>query len=80
MHDFKTLIFTFRTVYGQADLLQSYTSRRSRRSSGQRSLEVPRTRLRTRGDCAFQVVAPKMWNELHPPSAPLTLRLLLKGS
>ncbi|KAF7652279.1 hypothetical protein LDENG_00099060, partial [Lucifuga dentata] len=42
----------------------SYTSRRSLRSSGQRLLEVPRTHLRTRGDRDFQVVAPKLWNEL----------------
>ncbi|KAF7658584.1 hypothetical protein LDENG_00010560, partial [Lucifuga dentata] len=52
-----------------ADLLQSCTSRSSLRSSGQRSLEVPRTRLRTRGARAFQVVAPKLWNEL-PSSLP----------
>ncbi|KAF7663724.1 hypothetical protein LDENG_00202950 [Lucifuga dentata] len=43
---------------------QSYTSRRSLRSSGQRLLEVPCTHLRTCGDNAFQVVAPKQWNEL----------------
>ncbi|KAF7645479.1 hypothetical protein LDENG_00203900 [Lucifuga dentata] len=44
---------TRRAVHGQVDFLQSCTSRRSLRSSGQRSLEVPRTRLKTRGDRAF---------------------------
>ncbi|KAF7652583.1 hypothetical protein LDENG_00094660 [Lucifuga dentata] len=62
-----------------SDLLQSCTSRRSLRSSGQRLLEVPCTRLRTRGDCAFQVVAPKLWNELPSSLPPLILRSLIKG-
>ncbi|KAF7657714.1 hypothetical protein LDENG_00023170 [Lucifuga dentata] len=47
-----------------SDLLQSYNSRRSLRCSVQRFLEVPHTRLRTRGDHAFQVVVPRLWNEL----------------
>ncbi|KAF7660438.1 hypothetical protein LDENG_00281820 [Lucifuga dentata] len=56
-------------MHGQApqhisDLLQSCTSRRFLRCSGQRLLKVPCTCLRTRGDPAFQVVAPKLWNEL----------------
>ncbi|KAF7659347.1 hypothetical protein LDENG_00299430 [Lucifuga dentata] len=64
---FKILTLTFRAMHGQApqyisDLLQSYTSRKSLKSSGQRLLEVPHTRLRTCGDHAFQVVAPKLWN------------------
>ncbi|KAF7643912.1 hypothetical protein LDENG_00229200 [Lucifuga dentata] len=29
---------------------------------------VPRTHLKTQGDCAFQILAPKLWNSL-----PLTL-------
>ncbi|KAF7657544.1 hypothetical protein LDENG_00025720 [Lucifuga dentata] len=49
---------------------------------GQRLLEVPRICLRTHGDRAFQVVAPKLWNEL-PFSLSLRsliLRSLLKCS
>ncbi|KAF7650613.1 hypothetical protein LDENG_00123020 [Lucifuga dentata] len=69
-------------MHGQADLLQSYTSRRSLRSSGQRLLEVPRTCLRTRGDRAFQVVAPKLRNELpsylHSTDSEVTFKRHLK--
>ncbi|KAF7650035.1 hypothetical protein LDENG_00132220 [Lucifuga dentata] len=34
----------------------------SLRSLGQKLMVIPRTRLKTRGDCAFQ--APKLWNVL----------------
>ena len=30
-------------------------------------LSVPHTRLKTRGDRAFEVVAPKLWNALPAP-------------
>ena len=74
---FKVMVITYRTRHGQApayigDLLQPYVTSRSLRSSGQGLLFVPRTRLKTKGDCAFEVVAPKLWNSL-----PLKLRTLV---
>ncbi|KAF7650323.1 hypothetical protein LDENG_00127720 [Lucifuga dentata] len=42
----------------------TYSASCSLRSSGQKLLVVPRTRLKTHGDCAFQTVAPKLWNAL----------------
>ncbi|KAF7651874.1 hypothetical protein LDENG_00103930 [Lucifuga dentata] len=47
-----------------SDLIKPDSASRSLRSSGQRLLVVPRTRLKTRGDHAFQAVAPKLWNAL----------------
>ena len=71
---FKVLVVTYRALHGQAptyirDLLQPYLTSRSLRSSDQGLLVVPRSRLKTKGDCAFEVVAPKLWNSL-----PLNLR------
>lgn len=50
-------------------MLKPYYSSRNLRSSIQILLVVPRFRLKTKGDCAFEVVAPKLWNAL-----PLKLR------
>ena len=36
------------------------------RSSSQNFLAVPRSRIKTYGDSAFSVVAPKLWNQLPP--------------
>uniref|UniRef100_A0A669CXC1 Reverse transcriptase domain-containing protein n=1 Tax=Oreochromis niloticus TaxID=8128 RepID=A0A669CXC1_ORENI len=71
---FKILVLTFRALHGQApqylsDLLKPHTSSRALRSLDQRLLVVPRTRFKTRGDRAFQTVAPRLWNSL-----PLSLR------
>ena len=41
------------------------------RSTDQKLLAVPKSRLKTYGDRAFSVAAPKLWNEL-----PLNLRSL----
>uniref|UniRef100_A0A8C1P909 Reverse transcriptase domain-containing protein n=1 Tax=Cyprinus carpio TaxID=7962 RepID=A0A8C1P909_CYPCA len=73
---FKILVITFRALHGQApsyvqDLLHMHTPYRSLRSSGQDLLIVPRTRLKTRGDRAFCVVGPRLWNSL-----PLALRTM----
>ncbi|KAF7669200.1 hypothetical protein LDENG_00233380 [Lucifuga dentata] len=45
-----------------SELLQPCVTNRSLRSSDQGLLLVPRFRLKTKGDCAFQVVDPKLWN------------------
>ena len=71
---FKVLVITYRALHGQApayicDLLRPYSPSRSLRSSDQGLLVVPRARLKTKGDRAFQTVAPKLWNAL-----PLDLR------
>lgn len=71
---FKVLVFTHRALHGLtpayiSDLLQPYSASRSLRSSDQVLLAVPRTRLKTKGDRAFGVVAPGLWNAL-----PLDLR------
>ncbi|KAF7659121.1 hypothetical protein LDENG_00002690, partial [Lucifuga dentata] len=46
------------------ELLQPYVTTRSLRSSDQGLLFVPRSRHKTKGDYAFQVVAPKLWSSL----------------
>ncbi|KAF7663211.1 hypothetical protein LDENG_00216990 [Lucifuga dentata] len=52
-----------------SELLWPYATSRSLRSSHQGLLSVPRSRLKTKGDCAFEVMVPKLWNSL-----PLDLR------
>ncbi len=66
---FKVLVITFNALHGSApsyisDLLQPYSTNRSLRSSTQGLLVIPRTRLKTKGDRAFQAVAPRLWNAL----------------
>ena len=66
---FKVLVLTYKALHGQApvyisDLLQPYITNRSLRSSNQGLLVVPRTRLKTKGDRSFEVVAPTLWNAL----------------
>ena len=67
--DFKILLFVFKALHGLApqyiiDCLHIYTPVRALRSEGQALLVVPKTRLKTRGDRAFSVVGPKLWNAL----------------
>lgn len=45
-------------------LLQPYVTSRSLRSSDLRLLVGPRSQLEIKGDCCFEVVAPKHWNSL----------------
>ncbi len=66
---FKVLVFTYRALHGQApayisDLLHPYVTSRSLRSSDQGLLVLPHAQLRTKGDCAFEVVALTLWNAL----------------
>ncbi len=48
----------------RSDLLLPYTQSRSFRSADSGLLQVPRTRLKNRGDLAFSVVDPKLWDSL----------------
>ena len=73
--DFKILLFVFKALHGLApsylsDLLNVNAPSRSLRSVEQALLIVPRSRLKTRGDRAFAVMGPKLWNDL-----PLYIRL-----
>lgn len=75
--DFKILLLVYRCVNGLApeylsELLTPYAPVRSVRSESQFLLNVPRSRLKTRGDRAFSVAAPKLWNNLplHIRAAP----------
>ena len=74
---FKILLFVFKSFHGLAppfisDLLKLYIPKRSLRSAGKLLLVVPRSKLVHRGDRAFSVAAPKLWNKLpfHIKSAP----------
>ncbi len=75
--DFKLLIFVYKSLNGLAppylsELLQVYKPPRSLRSAEKGVLFVPRTKYKRRGDRAFAVVAPNLWNNLplHIRSAP----------
>ena len=52
-----------------SDLIQLHQPSRALRSASQVVLDVPRSFLKSRGDRAFQVAAPTLWNAL-----PLSLR------
>lgn len=47
-----------------SNLLSMHNSSRSLRSSEERLLTVPRSRIKLRGDRAFSLVALKLWNSL----------------
>uniref|UniRef100_A0A669CTZ7 Reverse transcriptase domain-containing protein n=1 Tax=Oreochromis niloticus TaxID=8128 RepID=A0A669CTZ7_ORENI len=66
---FKVLLLVFKSLNGLApaymsDLLKPYVPTRSLRSAEQLLLSVPKSRLKLRGDRAFSIVAPKLWNNL----------------
>ena len=66
---FKILLFTCKALNGLApvylsDLLNDYTSVRDLRSSSQNLLLVPTSNLKSYGDRAFSICAPKLWNIL----------------
>ena len=73
---FKVLLLVYKALNGMAplyitELLSYRTCSRTLRSTDQKFLAVPKSRLKTYGDKAFSVAAPKLWNEL-----PLDLRSL----
>ncbi len=80
--DFKILLFVYKSLHNLApqylsDLLQPYTQSRVLRSADSALLQVPRARLKNRGDRAFSVVGPKLWNSLpiHIRTASTTLNV-----
>ncbi|XP_062391362.1 uncharacterized protein LOC134079180 [Sardina pilchardus] len=82
--DFKLLLTVFKSLHGLAptylsDLLHHHIPSRALRSADQLLLEVPRTRLKTKGDRAFAVAAPSLWNCLpfHIRAAQSYYELLL---
>ena len=67
--DFKILLTTFKALHGLAplyisELLSPKENTRSLRSSDKGLLNIPSTKLKTKGDRAFAVVAPTLWNAL----------------
>ncbi len=73
--DFKILLFVYKSLHDLApmylsELLHPYTPSRCLRSSDQNLLLVLQSRLKRRGDRAFSVVGPRLWNSL-----PLDIRL-----
>ncbi len=67
--NFKILLLVFKSLNGLApaylsDLLTEHRPLLSLRSSNQRLLSIPKSRLKCRGDCAFSVAAPSLWNAL----------------
>ena len=74
---FKVLLLVYKALNGMAplyitELLSYRTCSRTLRSTDQKHLVVPKSRLKTYGDRTFSVAAPKLWNEL-----PLDLRSLV---
>lgn len=66
---FKILLLTFWIINNIApsyliELLRSYTPTRALRSSSRSLLVLPRSQLKTRGDRAFALSAPDLWNNL----------------
>ncbi len=85
--DFKVLLLVYKSLHHQAHrnlsaLLHVYTPTRSLRSSDQNLLLVPQSRLKCRGDRAFSVVGPRLWNnlplEISLAPSPSILKSLLK--
>ncbi len=73
--DFKILLFVYKSLHNLApvylsELLHLYTPSRSLRSCDQALLVVPHVRLKRRGECAFAVAGPQLWNTL-----PLEIRM-----
>ena len=67
--DFKILMFVFKILNGLApqylaELIHVHKSARALRSSNELLLDVPISRLKSKGDWAFAVAAPKLWNSL----------------
>lgn len=72
---FKILLLVYKSMHEMApsylaQLLSPYVPARTLRSSEQHLLLVPPARYKARGERAFSVCAPKLWNQL-----PLTVRL-----
>ncbi len=75
---FKILLFVYKALNNLAppylsELIVVHNPARSLRSQTKHLLLVPRARLKCRGDRAFAVAGPKLWNNL-----PLSIRQLLR--
>ncbi len=78
--ELKILLFVFKVMNGPApsylsDLLSLYSPGRGLRSSNQKLLLVPRSRLEKKGDRAFAIAGPKLWNSL-----PVSIRIIATDS
>lgn len=67
--NFKILLIVFKILNRLAprylcELIQVHTPVRALRSATQMILKIPRSRLQNRGDQAFSVIAPSLWNAL----------------
>lgn len=67
--EFKILLYVFKSLNNQAlsylsELLYPYNPTRNLRSSDKRLLSVPRSWLKHRGDRAFAIAGPRLWNSL----------------
>jgi len=68
--EFKVLLFAYKGLHGLgppyiSDLLSTHHNAvRNLRSSSSLQLTVSRTRLKSKGDRAFSVAAPQLWNNL----------------
>lgn len=76
---FKIIVLVFKSLNGDApfylyELLHHYITAHSLRSGDQLLLTVPSTRCKLRGDQAFGVMEPKLWNKL-----PLHIRQAFKS-
>ena len=77
---FKILLLTYKALNNQApfyirDMLDIYVPARKLRLSSKCLLKVPISNIKSYGDRAFSVAAPKLWNQL-----PLNIRLTLSSS
>ena len=66
---FKVLLLTFKALNNLAppylsQLIVPYNPTRNLRSASKHLLEVPNVRLKSYGDRAFSVAAPKHWNDI----------------
>ncbi len=61
--DLKNIFFGLAPPY-LSDLLSEHRPVVSLRSSNQRLLRIPKSKLKSRGDRAFSVAAPRLWNAL----------------
>ncbi len=75
--DFKVLIFFYKSIHKYAstylsDLISIHQPSRkfTLRSANQIQLKVPRSRLKHRGDRAFEVAGPNLWNSLPQYNRP----------
>ena len=74
------LLLTYKALNNQApfyirDMLDIYVPARKLRLSSKCLLKVPISNIKSYGDRAFSVAAPKLWNQL-----PLNIRLTLSSS